>query len=95
MLANWLDVAGLVQLRETVSEVADARNDEFLAVRLHQRVSIGANANANSGWSRYLCGGHVGGRLDPVDRVADFLDGIDEGADVAGHVVEEVNSRHD
>ena len=73
--------------------MADARYDEFLAARLHQRVSIGANAD--SGWPAYLCGGHVGRRLDPIDRVADFLDGIDEGADVAGDVVEEMNGGHD
>jgi hypothetical protein len=42
----------------------------------------------------YLGGGHVGGRLDPFHRVADLLDGIDERADVAGDIVEEVDGRH-
>ena len=36
----------------------------------------------------YLGGGHVRGRLDPCYRVADLLDSVDEGADIAGDIVE-------
>ena len=36
----------------------------------------------------YLCGGDVGRRLHPSDRVSDLLDGIDEGAHVSGDIVE-------
>lgn len=42
----------------------------------------------------YLGGGYVGGRLDPGDRVADGLDGIDERAHVAGDIVEQVDGGH-
>ena len=35
--------------------------------------------------------GDVGWRADPRDGVAEFLDGVDQGADVAGDVVEEVH----
>ena len=34
---------------------------------------------------------NVGWRADPGDGVAELLDGVDEGADVAGDVVEEVD----
>lgn len=46
------------------------------------------------GVESYMGLGDVGGRLDPLDRVANLLDGIDERADVAGDVVEEVHCRH-
>jgi hypothetical protein len=44
--------------------------------------------------SSYLGGGHVGGRLDHGDGIADGLDGIGERAHVAGDIVEEVNGGH-
>ena len=42
----------------------------------------------------YLGVGDVSRRADPFDGVADFLNGIDERADIARHVVEEVDGRH-
>jgi hypothetical protein len=86
VLADRLDVARLLQLRETVAEVADAGDDEFLRAMLHQRLSIGARIVVDG--VLYLGGGHVRGRLDPFYRVAHFLDGVDERADVSGDVVE-------
>jgi len=75
-----------------VAEVADAGNNEFLGAMLHQHLSIVARVLVRGRW--YLGRGHVRGRLDPFDGVANLLDGIDEGADVAGDVVEQVNCRH-
>lgn len=42
----------------------------------------------------FLCNRDVGRRADPFDLVAAFFDRIDEGADVAGDVVEEVDCGH-
>lgn len=44
---------------------------------------------------KYLCGGYVGRRFHPFYSVADFLDSIDQRADIAGDIVEKVNGRHD
>jgi hypothetical protein len=79
-------------LRETVAEVADAGYDEFLGTQLHQRTSTGVSCRGAE--EAYLCGGHVGGRLDPDDRVADLLNGVDKRADVARDIVEHVDGRH-
>jgi len=42
----------------------------------------------------YICGRDIGRCLYPLDSVAHLLDGIDERADVAGDIVEQVNGRH-
>jgi hypothetical protein len=86
VLANRLGVARLLQLRETVAEVADAGNDEFLRAMLYQQLSIGAYTHR--GGMLYLSRGYIGGCLDPFYRVADFLDGVDQRADIAGDIVE-------
>jgi hypothetical protein len=86
VFADGLGVACFLQLGETVSEVADARNDEFLRAMLYQHLSIHARVFVRGRW--YLGRGHVRGRLDPFDSVANLLDGINERADVAGDVVE-------
>jgi hypothetical protein len=47
-----------------------------------------------TGRGNYLCRGDISGRLDPFYRVPNFLDGVDERADVTGDVVEKVNCGH-
>lgn len=69
-----------------MSEVADARDNEFLRAVLYQYLSIHARFHVGGMW--YLGGGDIGGCLDPFDGIANLLDGIDERADVAGNVVE-------
>ena len=63
-------VAGLCEGCETVAEVADARENDFLG------------------------GGDVGWGPDPGYCVATFLDGVDEGPDVACYVVQQVDCGH-
>lgn len=92
MGADGLDVARGRELGEAVAKVAHAGDNEFLGRHLHQRASIGVVASVGEG--NYICRGHVRGRSDPFYCVADFLDGIDERADVAGDVVEEVDGGH-
>jgi hypothetical protein len=92
VFADGLDVARFLELGETVSEMADARDDEFLRAKLYQHLSIHARILVKGPW--YLCRGYVGGRLDPFDGIANLLDGIDERADITGDVVEQVHSRH-
>lgn len=43
----------------------------------------------------YICLGDIFGRANPFNFVAELLNGIDEAADVASDVVEEVDGRHD
>ena len=92
MGADGLDVTRGRELGEAVAEVAHAGDDEFLGRNLHQRVSNGVVASVREG--NYICRGHVRGRSDPFYREADFFDGIDEGADIARDVVEEVDGGH-
>lgn len=76
-----------------MTKVTDAGYDEFLAVRLDQHMSTGV-WSAGRWRGVYLCGGHILGRPDPLDRVANLLDGIDKRTDVSGDVVEQVDGRH-
>lgn len=75
-----------------MAEVADARNDEFLRAILYQHLSIGVRLLVRG--SRYLCGGNIGGRLDPFYCIADFFNSINQRAHVASNIVEQVNGRH-
>ena len=49
---------------------------------------------ADTGDDEFFGVGDVEGRGDPADGVAAFLDGVDEGALVAGDVIEEMDSWH-
>jgi hypothetical protein len=42
----------------------------------------------------YIGGRHIGRRLDPLDSVADLLNGINEGTDVSRDIIEQVNGWH-
>jgi hypothetical protein len=84
---DWLNITGFLKGGQAMTKVADAGYDEFLGVRLDQHMSTGV-WSAGRWRGVYLCGGHILGRPDPLDRVANLLDGIDKRTDVSGDVVE-------
>lgn len=64
-------------------------------MRRTSRVSCcGCYCKVGQGGSEYLSIGNLLWRPDPLNLVADILDGVDEAAHVAGDVVEEVNLGH-
>lgn len=91
-------VRGGFELRQTVSKVANAGEDQFLCMSLSVSPSVSTVLKAipqtGGKWSTYIGLGDISGRLDPLDGPTQFFDGIDEGAHVSSNIVEQVDRRH-